>query len=435
MSEDTLLYPGKSLRDWLQKEQGASLPEDDLHLLATLADTLFFASLGKEEGDLTRVRLAHHPRGIAGLEDIREHVLIGSTHYDRRAWEIIPFEHESAITSLSVKALIKIAPVANLPRTSVVVGPQDGQLTIQGIARRVEYEHLYETNEDSVLVFHAPEPGHLILSINGGEVFRYEQGRIVAPTRRVLLADLLFKTSSIVNAALMQICALLLDELTEPLLRLPDTKNWHISQVLYKLVKRMAEMRHGGLIAILPDTSNIDKVKPEGKYRIPRDAGPVLRNRLKEYVASRNSLEDLLWKRATPESDDEALDKAIAHQDKEHDEEELDALVDTIGQLTAVDNALLLGPNLEVVCAGYPIPTQEQEEKLAVFETETLLGELSAPYAISQHGSRHLAAAFFANRHPGGLAFVASQDGPLRCLHRPVGQETIFLWNLRIAYD
>lgn len=437
MSEGPLLYPGSALRDWLQKERGVSLPEEHLNLLTTLADTLFFASLGKEEGDITRVRLVYHPRGIAGLEDIREHVLVGSAHSDRRAWETIPFAHQPDITSLSVKALIKIAPIANLPRTSIVVGVQDGQVIIQGLARRVEYEHLYETNENDVLVFHAPEPGYLILSINGEEVFRYEQGRILSPARRVRLDVLLFNTSSMVNAALMQICASLRDELAEPLLQLPGTKNWHISQIFYKLVWRMGEMRHGGLIAILPDTSQIEKFRSEGKYRLPQSAGTVLRTRLKEYVASESIYQDLLWKRttaSTPESDEEVRDKAIAHQDKEHDKEELDALVDTIGQLTAVDNALLLGPNLEVICAGYPIPTQ-REEKLLVYEAESLLGEPGAPYVIGQHGSRHRAAAFFANRHPGGLVFVASQDGPLRCLHRPLGQEEILLWNLRIPYD
>jgi len=328
---------------------------------------------------------------------------------------------------------MKIAPAANLPRTSVVVGPCNGRLTIQGIARRVEYEHIYETNEESVLVFCAPEPGHLTLSIEGEEVFRYEQGSLVAPTRRVLLHDLLFNTSSIVKSALMQMCASILTELAESWLRLPENKAGHISHVIYNLVNRMREMRHGGLIALLPDSNAIDTARTTGKYRIPREAGIVLRNSLKDYVASRTGLENLFWQRTTkdtPESDDEALEKAIAHQQKEHDEEELEALVGTIGQLTTVDNALLLGPNLEVICAGYPIPTQGQ--KPTVYETQTLSGEPCEPYDIGQHGSRHRAAASFANQHPGGLTFVASQDGPLRCLHRPSGEDKVLLWNLRI---
>ncbi len=273
MSEDSLLYPGRALRDWLQKKRGASVPEEHLSLLATLADTLFFASLGKEEGDLTRVRLVYHPQGIAGLESIRQHVVIGSARYDRRAWETIPFEGEPDVTSLSVKSLIKIAPIANLPRTTVVVGTVDGALTIQGIARRVEYELIYNTNEDDVLIFHAPEPGYLILSINGTEVFRYEQGRIVSPARRLPLDVLLMSPSSMVNAVLMQICASLRAELAEPRVQWRDTKNWNISEVLYKLVRRMGEMRHGGLIAILPDTSQIDRLRSEGKYRLPQNAG------------------------------------------------------------------------------------------------------------------------------------------------------------------
>ncbi len=100
MSEGILQYPGEALRNWLQALGGVLPPDDELRQLARLADTLFCASLGKEEGESTRVRVAYHPNGIAGLQGLREHVFIGGAHGDRRAWEIIPFIPESTITDL-----------------------------------------------------------------------------------------------------------------------------------------------------------------------------------------------------------------------------------------------------------------------------------------------------------------------------------------------
>lgn len=446
MSEPPLQYPGAALRTWSQQEE-VFFSEEELHSLVRIADTLFFASLGKEEGEVTRVRVAYHEQGIRGLQEIQEHVLVGGAHGRRRAWEVIPFEPESTITDFSVKALVKLAPAANLPRTSIVVGPHDGQLRILGLARRVEYTGFYKVEgEDSVFILHAPEPGHLTLSINGIEEFRYEHGSLVPPTHRVYLHDLLFKTESVVRSALMSICKSLVDSNDKPRFLWFTDKEWYISSVVLGLVKQMGTMRHGGLIAILPDSSDIEHARNMGKYRLPPEDGTLLRSRLQEFAASRTGVEELFWsstRKNASKTEDDSLDEAIDRQFEENDEEELNSLVESIGQLTAVDNALLLGPNLEVVCAGYPIPTQEKEprvqgeaaqaEKLVVHEAESLKGEPSALYAIEQHGSRHRAAAVFANRYQGGLVFVSSQDGPLRCLHRPRGRNEVLLWNVRLS--
>jgi hypothetical protein len=433
MNETPLHYPGEALRNWVRQIAGTWLSEDEVRPLEEIANTLFFASLGREEGEITRVSVVYHPQGIDKLHQLREHVFIGGARGTRSAWETIPFEFETSITEFNVKALVKLAPAANLPRTSIVIGLHDGQLVIQGLARRAERTDSPIDGEGNVLVFRAPEPGYLTLSIHGKELFRYELGSTVAPVQRVPLSDLLFSPKSVVRSALMSTCVALINALGEPLISFEGEKEQHISDVIYRLIQRMGAMRHGGLIAILPDSSAIEEARARGKYKFHRESGDLLSRRLQEYVESRASLVNMYWRRpteGTQRSQDEELDEAITRQDKENDEEELDSLVDNIGQLTAVDNALLLGPNLEVVCAGYPIPNQG--ERFDVHEARSLQGELGAPYAIGQHGSRHRAASVFAYKHPGGLVFVASQDGPLRCLYRPPGQESVLLWSLRL---
>jgi hypothetical protein len=100
--------------------------------------------------------------------------------------------------------------------------------------------------------------------------------------------------------------------------------------------------------------------------------------------------------------------------------------------LTALDNALLLGPDLKVIGAGYAVPTPDADTP-RVHIAQDLQGTPGDVYDINQHGSRHRAAAWFAVNNPGGLVFLVSHDGPLRCLIRPSKDEkTLLLWNLRL---
>jgi hypothetical protein len=87
----------------------------------------------------------------------------------------------------------------------------------------------------SVFVFHAPDPGHLTLSCWGDEVFRYEQGSLVAPERKVHLHDLLFKRGSIVRVALVRTCESMLDAIAKPRFSLPGDNEWRVSEVAHGL--------------------------------------------------------------------------------------------------------------------------------------------------------------------------------------------------------
>ena len=131
-----------------------------------------------------------------------------------------------------------------------------------------------------------------------------------------------------------------------------------------------------------------------------------------------------------------ALDLAFEPEASAADEEErtakeaLDSLIANIGQLTALDNALLLGPDLKVIGAGFAVPTEAVTPTVHV--AQDLQGMPGGVYDINKHGSRHRAAASFAYNNPEGLIFLVSHDGPLRCLIRPPKQEKTLLWNLRL---
>ena len=99
-----------------------------------LIDTLFFASLGTEEGEPTRSGLSTTRKASRKLRTVRDAVPVGGGYIMRAAWEVIPLEAKDGITKLSVEDLIKIAPAVALPRAFVVVGlDADSQLVVQGL--------------------------------------------------------------------------------------------------------------------------------------------------------------------------------------------------------------------------------------------------------------------------------------------------------------
>ncbi|WP_219629144.1 hypothetical protein, partial [Corallococcus exiguus] len=103
-----------------------------------------------------------------------------------------------------------------------------------------------------------------------------------------------------------------------------------------------------------------------------------------------------------------------------------------ISRLTVVDNALLMGPDLKIIGVGYqvPIPPGRVPD---VYVAKGHQGQQGERYAIAQHGARHRAATWCAHENIGGLVFIVSQDGPLRCMIRPTPDDNVLLWNLKFS--
>lgn len=416
MSESPLLYPREALRDWWQqKNHGKPPSEEALHLLGELADTLFFASLAKEEGQPALVRIVYHEQGAQGLEPVLEHDGYDSSRGPSLAWDVIPFEP----IQLSVKALVKIAPAANIERTAVVVGPHKDQLHILGLARRVKH-----TDGGNVPVFSAPEPGFIIWLQAGEEIFRYERGSFVPPKLKTPLWNALYY-EGIIKSTLKETCKSLISDLPSAILHPPT---WDISITVFELINTMVMTRHGGIIAILATQSS----EKSSAYPISREHRNLLSTKLREYARARHQAFELAWNHPIDDSS-RTEEELMAQSAEEEAKNSLDSILENIGRLTAVDNALLFGPDLEIVGAGFPIPTP-REGTPELHEAQNLQGTPGARYNISQHGSRHRAAAWFAYQNPGGLVFIVSQDGPLRCMIRPSAQqEMVLLWHLRLA--
>lgn len=430
MSNARPQYPRECLTAWLRSLGDAQDGKESQEPLAELIDVVFFASLEKEEGTPIRVRVVYHEQGIEGLRDVNEARLVGGAQGTTPAWQILPFEHASGVTDLTVKALAKIASAANLPRTAVVVGPSQGKLEIQGVARRVERTYFNAQGEERSVILFAPRPGHVVLLFRGEAVFRYENGGAVEVPRRPSLFDVLNNKDSAIHAALQSLCSKILNEAPSPSPFEADRYGL-VSQAVAGLVERMAAGDHGGLVALLPAPHDVEKEASAGKYRFSAAYRHILSTRLADVAKSHAYNWKLAWsdtKSETPKTAEEEFEDEVAQDDEKIARRDFEALLQNIGQFSTIDNALLIGPELELLCAGYPISVGKRRP--IVYEAATLDGARGARFPLLRHGSRHRAAATFAKRFPGALAFLCSQDGDLRCFHRLPGKEHVLLWNL-----
>lgn len=414
-------YPQDSLKVWLRSRGVSQDAYESDPALLELVDIVFFASLETEEGVSTRVRVVYHEHGIEGLGRVVEQRFVGGAQGTMPAWQIIPFELDTGVTDLTVNALTKIAPATNLPRTAVVVGLHHGRLVIQGLARRVEGTYFRAEGEKHAFVLSASRPGQVALSVHGEEIFRYEGGRAVDLPSRPSLFNILNKKESVVRTALQDLCAKTVSAMPYPAPHERDRYNL-VSRVVAGLVEKMATGNHGGLIVLTPVKEDLDAETATGKYRLP----PPSRHMLSAQIAECAESASRIWILAFTTEDN--FERRLAQDNYAKAESDLAALIDNVGQLSTIDNALLLGPELTILCAGYPITGSTTIPK--VLQATTLQGDGNEPFPLIRHGSRHRAAANFANKFPGGLAFLCSQDGALRCLHRPVGRDQVLLWNL-----
>ncbi|MBM7119351.1 putative sensor domain DACNV-containing protein [Archangium primigenium] len=418
MSEPALKYPREALREWLQGREGRPpLTEDELGLLETLVDTLFFASLAKEEGRPALARIVYHHDGTQGLKETREHTDYDSSQGPALAWNVTPFRP----ILLTAKSLAKLTPAADMERTALIVGPRDdGRLYILGLARRNK-----ATDGGMVTVLSAPEPGSVVLYQAGEELFRYERGQRLSPEQKFPLWGLLHN-EGIVRQTIESICQNLVQTLAEAsFFRWPNSGVWPVASLLFDLINTMASKRHGGLITLLPAEHEENPF-----YAISHHHSRFGELLLQSTQTQTNAYRLAFARRADDHSQSE--EERGFHEEVRTTKESLNSLIENVGQLTALDNALLLGPDLKVIGAGFSVPTP----KLAtptVHLAQDLQGTPGPVYDINQHGSRHRAATWFAFENPGGVAFLVSHDGPLRCLIRPSAKETtVLLWNLRL---
>lgn len=418
-------YPGDALTAlWSDRPPSQSV------WLRELVDVVFFASLETEEGAPSAVRVAFHESGAAGVRGVREHEGFGGARWSTSAWQVLPFEPGHGVTDFTIASLVKAAPMAALPRTALIVGASAGTLQIDGLGRRLRRSFADAHAEEDLFVCTSTKPGQIILSVRGYPFFWYESGGTVDVLAGVELDRLLSEKQSLINRALRDMCAGIISAgKVQPFER---DCYYLVSRVVRTLVETMAQTSKGGLLALLPSTK-LGMDDWDGKYQLVPAARAILRDKIEE-VAKCDALQWANTLEREPLSEDQELNLGISGVEGDRARDELLELAENIGRLASVDNAVLFGSELTLLCAGYQVVGENAPPQ--VFETTAPDGASTVrEFPLQQYGSRHRAAANFAERHPGSVVFVSSEDGALRCLHRPCDDSRTLLWSVRAAVE
>ena len=188
----------------------------------------------------------------------------------------------------------------------------------------------------------------------------------------------------------------------DPLFAAHGNQYWHHARDAFELLLAEAALRgHGGTIVLLP--SRLDPASGLyasgyqllGSYR--------LQHTLDRCIGNKSSFEaSTAYRKVANET------------------------IQRIAQLATVDGALLLTFDFEVLAFGATL-TAPRSSLQPVIGPDGFGRMTNRPFEITRYGTRHRSAFDFVAAHSGAIAFVISQDGPIRAFRRET-DTTVYVW-------
>ncbi len=311
--------------------------------LEHLIDSAFWASLRHEEGYLPRISLALAPP--PGCEK--------------------PLLFNRSIP-LSSAALARLAPAVERPGIHLGVWAVNGNLHMWGTTRGIPpFCPVVEVTAPGVLVFkhrHLDDSVKYVnMAVLDGDEVKVVDESIVTPGNCPQLVSFLLGYQS-------------------------RTSQRNSGSVLVQLAVSMRAHRRGGILLIVPETSDwISSMAQPLSYEV-RPAYTTLADTLRQTIKERSGR---VW--------DESVRLAVEH----------------VGGLTGVDGATVVTSGYELLAFGAKIVRHIQAEQIAqVLITEPIEGREPRMLNATQiGGTRHFSAAQFVHDQREAVALVASQDG------------------------
>lgn len=174
-----------------------------------------------------------------------------------------------------------------------------------------------------------------------------------------------------------------------------NIKRTETVNVMIQLAVGMRSHKRGGIVLIVPKSTN--NWKKSIIHPIQYHLKPLFTNLSKLMNDYSDSVNETIWESTVKKE------------------------IDSIAGLSAIDGAVILNDNYELIAFGAKITkfnSEQQIEKLAFIEP-VIGGEVKEVFVSEIGGTRHLSAAQFVYDQRDSLAFVASQDGHF----------TVFSWS------
>lgn len=174
-----------------------------------------------------------------------------------------------------------------------------------------------------------------------------------------------------------------------------NIKRTETVNVMIQLAVGMRSHKRGGIVLIVPKSNN--NWKKSIIHPIQYHLKPLFTNLSRLMNDYSDSVNETIWESTVKKE------------------------IDSIAGLSAIDGAVILNDNYELIAFGAKITkfnSEQQIEKLAFIEP-VIGGEVKEVFVSEIGGTRHLSAAQFVYDQRDSLAFVASQDGHF----------TVFSWS------
>jgi hypothetical protein len=370
------VYPRDAAAEILARIPVPAAPVElpDEAALATLLETAFFATLTDDEGRPTLFR-----------------ILFGPTLQGDGAPAV-----EAAITPrpFTVDAVRRLAPAAENTDAALAVCVEGDRLVLRGL--------ILPTPSDTGPL---PGPGLQIAGRGRGTVEVSVGGQRIASYVR---GNLRLYEQHIHEAGLLRVV-----ERMAP--RVAGVAPHVELRTILRLVDAMAGLDHGGTLLVVPDGpyEEIAGLRPSPRYALQGEGRTFLGAAVETFRAH-NGLAAREQRRAAFEE----IDFDRWEQDRIADRQArrtLDESVRLVAGLTAVDGAVVMTADLELLAFGAMIdvvPDPAPTKVVSVDPFSPVDRRLVPPQSFG--GARHQSAiAFCRQQRDGALAFVASQDGTL----------------------
>ncbi len=373
-----------------------------LDLLGDLVDTLFFASLMRDESESVRVGLVFHDRGSAGLRTVLDESPENHEHPEN-AWDVTEIDRRD----FAPQTLAKLSKGIEYGRQLVVVGGRRGELWIDGVARRSP-----ATDGGNVLRLAAPHPGAFVIEYGDRELLRFDAG-----DRRPSPLDVLGEPGPVQSRldAIRRITAV----------EQPDFS--FVESILRRLITTMRATKAGAILAILGREPFDDELKAVRYHRA--DHNVLADHFVEDYrlrMAWLNERVTIIDKDHLTKDELHARDRARESRDRSG--RKLQSAIEDVAKMSAIDGAVLAGPALKIYGSGYLVASKSGRE-LDVMLAADLQGRDLRPMQ-SLTGARHKAAYTFAFDNPDGIAFVVSEDGPVKGVMKD--GDRVVVWPVRV---
>jgi len=354
----------------------------DVAAIEAMLDTLFWASLRREEAYVPKISLAFLTPADTDHPLVLERPL-----------------------PLDAAVLARVSPAVERPGIHLGVTHLDGELRVWGVARTIP-KHCF--------VAEVVEPGLIVVKHRrGSETAKFVNVAVLEGDRIKVIDE---------QASALPDCPTLLSTL----LAFDSVDTWNGSlNVLVQLAVSMRAHRRGGLLIVVPPGTESwrDSIVQPIAYAV----SPPF-SELAHLVESRRDGDQAgrVGHTGGVEADlrtrgHEASVEADLQVRERHWQDSLDRAIDAVAGLTAVDGATLMTSTYDVLAYGAKIVRrrgQSQVEQMTV--TEPI--ESDTPAVINPTtfgGTRHLSAAQFVHDQRDSVALVAGQDGRF----------TVFAWS------